>query len=209
MKRLIQYFLMAAILTAPVYAVAQEEQEIMARFAHEPTIEETQAAAVEYVGLTADRLEGLYSRAGGSNGLPKLLEYQLEYEDKDHDRPQKVYTYDDPASEAYTSLKDTDYKYHQNTLKHRVRAQWDLSRVVYNPDQLRVVSQMNSATKTRDSLLKAVTKTYFARRKLQIDLMLNPPSDIAEKLEMDLRLQEMTAQLDAQTGGWFSKNIKK
>jgi hypothetical protein len=68
---------------------------------------------------------------------------------------------------------------------------------------------MNSATKTRDSLLKAVTKTYFARRKLQIDLMLNPPSDITEKLEMDLRLQEMTAQLDAQTGGWFSKNIKK
>ncbi|MBO5753813.1 MAG: hypothetical protein J6S69_09040 [Proteobacteria bacterium] len=209
MKRLIQYFLMAAILTAPIYAAAQEEQEIMARFAHEPTIEETQAAAVEYIGLSAERLEGLYSRAGGSNALPKSLYYELQYRDKDTDRPQKEYNYNDPASNDWATFKQKEYHQDEVYLQHKMRAQWDLSRVVYNPDQLRVVSQMNSATKTRDSLLKAVTKTYFARRKLQIDLMLNPPSDITEKLEMDLRLQEMTAQLDAQTGGWFSKNIKK
>lgn len=209
MKRFIQYFLVALILTAPVYAFAQDSKEILARFNHEPTIEATQAAAVEYVGLSADRLEGLYGRAGGSNALPKSIYYELQYRDKDTDRPQKEFSYTDPASNDWSSYKQKEYHQDEVYLQHKVRAQWDLSRIIYNPDQLRVVAQMNSATKTRDGLLKLVTKTYFARRKLQIDMMLNPPSDIADKLEMELRLQEMTAQLDAQTGGWFSKNCQK
>lgn len=209
MKRFIQYFLVATIMFAPVYASAQSEQEIMARFAHEPTIEDTQAAAVEYTGLSSDRLEGMYSRAGASNALPKSLYYELQYRDKDTDRPQTQYDYTDPTSNSFSKKVQKEYHQDEVYLQHKMRAQWDLSRLVYNPEQLRVVSQMNSATKTRDGILKLVTKTYFARRKAQIDLMLNPPSSIAEKLDKELRLQEMTAQLDALTGGWFSKNCQK
>ena len=40
---------------------------------------------------------------------------------------------------------------------------------------------MNTAVKTRDTLLKSVTKAYFARRKLQVDATLNPPDDVREE----------------------------
>ncbi len=208
MKRLIQLCLAAAVLTAPVCAFAQSEQEILARFAHEPTIEDTQAAAVDYAGLGADRVEGMYGRAGGANALPKVLSYEMTYRDQDRIEPQSVYTYHG-ADEAWTSLKKTEKEQNTDYIQHKIKAQWDLSRVVFNPDQIRVVSAMANAAKSRDVILKLVTKTYFARRKAQIDLMLNPPSSIAEKLDKELRLQEMTAQLDALTGGWFSKNCQK
>ena len=102
----------------------------------------------------------------------------------------------------------TEYEQDTDYIQHKVRAQWDLSRLVFNPDQIRVVSAMNTAVKTRDTLLKAVTKAYFARRKLQVESTLNPPTDVAKKLDTDLKIQEQTATLDALTGGWFSEQLK-
>ena len=209
MKRFFGLFVAAFVCLAPVAASAQTPQEIMAKFDHEPSIEQTLDAAIAYAGLDSDRLESLYTRAGAAKALPKVLSYEMTYRDQDRDRPQDVFTFKDPKSEDWTERKLTDYQEDTDYIQHKVKAQWDLSGVVYNSDQLRVVSLMNSSVKNRDAILKAVTKTYYARRKAQIDMLLNPPSDISEKLEGDLRIQEMTATLDAMTGGWFSHNIRK
>ncbi len=208
MKRIISLCFAAMLLTVPALASAQTPQEVMAKFSHEPTVEATMDAAVEFSGLGADRLNGLYRRAGGAKALPKKLFYEMTYKDEDRDRPQGVYTYADNVATSWTQYKLTDYKQNTDTLQHKIHAEWDLSGIVFNSDQIRVVSTMNSAVKTRDSLLKAVTKAYFARRKLQIDATLNPPSDVAKKLDQDLKIQELTATLDALTGGWFSEQLK-
>ena len=208
MKRFFGLILAAAVSLVPVVASAQTPQEVMAKFNNEPTIEATLDAAINHAGLSSDRLEGLYTRAAAAKALPKSVYYELTYRDQDRDRPQDVYTYKDPTSDKWSEYKQTDYNEGTDYIQHKVRAQWDLSGLVFNSDQLRVVSLMNSSVKTRDSILKVVTKTYFARRKAQIDMILNPPSDVAERLDAELRIQEMTATLDALTGGWFSRNIQ-
>lgn len=197
-----------ACLLAPTMVSAQSAQEILAQFNHEPTIEETQQAALEYAGLTSERLDSMYARAGGAKALPKSLSYSFRYKNLDKDRPQKQTYYDGGT----TNIKESrQYVYKETTddMQHDIRAQWDLSGLVYNPDQLRVYSQMSSTSKTRDQLLARVTKTYFARRKLQVDTLNNPASNVTDKLKQELALQELTAQLDASTGGWYSEQLRK
>ena len=53
-----------------------------------------------------------------------------------------------------------------------------------------------------------MTRLYFDRRRLQVDQLLKPPRSIEDQIENELRLQEMTANLDALTGGAFSASIK-
>lgn len=208
MKRIISLCFAAVLLTAPVYASAQNAQDIMMKFSHEPTVEATMEAALEYSGLSSDRLESLYKRSGGANALPRQFYYEMTYRDRDTDRPQEATTYKSNDDSAWDQLKKTDYEESQDYIQHKVRAQWDLSRLVYNNDQKGVASLMSQVVQKRDKMLKDLNKTYFARRRAQIDMMMNPPQDVAQKLEADLKIQEMTATLDAMTGGWFSKQLK-
>lgn len=209
MKRLLAILFAACMAAVPVSAMAQDANAIMAQFNNEPTIEATQQAAIAFAGLSSERLEGMYDRAGGARALPKILSYEFTYRDQDRDQPQKVITYANGQTDTWTQLKNTTYKQDTDYLQHKVKAQWDLSGLVFNSEQLRVVSQMSNAAKTRDTLLKNVTKAYFARRKAQIDLITNPPKDVAGKLNAELKIQELTATLDAMTGGWFTEQLKK
>jgi hypothetical protein len=211
MKRICSILFASLVALTPVVAMAQNDvQSIMAHFKNEPTIEATQEAAVNYAGLSSDRLEGMYTRAGASRALPKKLYYEMTYRDQDRNRPQTVTDYKDGQvdEKLWSAKKRTSYKEETDYMQHKVHAEWELSGLIFNSDQLRVVSQMNSATKTRDSLLKNVTKVYYQRRKAQIDMLTNPPSDVASKLNAELKIQELTATLDSMTGGWFSEQIR-
>ena len=212
MKGLYSILVAGFVALAPITAMAQNDvQSIMANFKNEPTIEATQEAAMVYAGLDSERLEGLYSRAGASRALPKKVYYEMTYRDQDRKQPQTVSTYENGVKDkdAFHQRKITEYKQETDYIQHKVHAEWELSGLVFNSDQLRVVSQMNSVAKTRDALLKNVTKTYYQRRKAQIDMLTNPPSDVTSRLNAELKIQELTASLDAMTGGWFSSQIKK
>jgi hypothetical protein len=49
-----------------------------------------------------------------------------------------------------------------------------------------------------------VTALYYRRRGGQLELLWSPPETIEERLKRELSLQELTAQLDVLTGGWWS-----
>ncbi len=210
MKRFCSVLFASFVALTPVAAMAQNDvQSIMAHFKNEPTIEATQEAAVNYAGLSSDRLEGLYTRSGASRALPKKVYYEWTYRDQDRDRPQKQTKFSDNTDVSkWDTITQTSYQEDTDYMQHKVHAEWELSGLIFNSDQLRVVSQMNSATKTRDSILKNVTKVYYQRRKAQIDMLTNPPSDVAARLNAELKIQELTATLDSMTGGWFSEQLK-
>ena len=57
--------------------------------------------------------------------------------------------------------------------------------------------------------LDEVTRLYFDRRRLQVEQLLSPPSDIKTQIKNELRLQELTASIDALTGGKFSAALPR
>jgi hypothetical protein len=59
----------------------------------------------------------------------------------------------------------------------------------------------------RDDILNAVTRAFFERRRVQMELLMNPPADPKREVEQELKLQELTARLDGLTGGWFSERV--
>ena len=64
-----------------------------------------------------------------------------------------------------------------------------------------------SLTGLMEGILKESTRLYFMRRRLQVDMLLTPPSDQATFLTKQLRMEELTALIDAMTGGWFAKAL--
>lgn len=209
MKRILTSLILgASLLACPILASAQDNaQEILARYKSEPTVEATMQAALEYAGITTDRLDGLYTRAQASRALPKKVYYEYTGRFRDTDRPQRKTTVD--GNDVVKSDVVTTYKEDQDYDQHKVRAEWELSGLVYSSDVLNVYKTMSSTAKDRDRILKDVTKIYYARRKQQIAMDMDTSADVVTRLDQELKLQELTAQLDAYTGGWFSKQLKR
>ena len=86
---------------------------------------------------------------------------------------------------------------------------WDMSELIWTNDQTAIDSRSKLMVELRDDILNEVTRIYFERRRLQIELFTLPPQDLKLGLEKELRLQELTADLDAMTGGYFSSELRE
>jgi hypothetical protein len=60
----------------------------------------------------------------------------------------------------------------------------------------------------RDDILDKVTKLYFERMRVRMELDNLSFEDRRKRSEKELRLKELTAYLDALTGGYFSEQTK-
>jgi len=60
----------------------------------------------------------------------------------------------------------------------------------------------------RDDILDEVNKLYFERLRVKIELDNLSIEDRKKRAEKELRLEELTASLDALTGGYFSQALK-
>ena len=76
--------------------------------------------------------------------------------------------------------------------------------MVMSSEQIRVINEAQDIAKLREKVLGEVTRLYFDRRRLQVEILLNPKSDVVGQVKDELRLREITANLDAYTGGQFS-----
>ena len=76
-------------------------------------------------------------------------------------------------------------------------------------EQIRVINEAQDIVKLRDRVLDEVTRLYFDRRRLQVDILLDTGADLRSRIENELRLQELTANLDALTGGTFSASLPR
>ncbi|MBL7152028.1 MAG: hypothetical protein ISS89_05550 [Candidatus Omnitrophica bacterium] len=54
-----------------------------------------------------------------------------------------------------------------------------------------------------------MTKLYFERLRVKIELDELPIEAAKKRLQKELRLEELTASIDALTGGYFSKEVRK
>jgi hypothetical protein len=88
------------------------------------------------------------------------------------------------------------------------RATWRLDRLVFDDVELRVASLAQQRAKARAAVAAQTTALYYRRRAAQVEALWNPPGTIEESVRRELALEELTAQLDALTGGWWGEQAE-
>lgn len=190
---------LAAVLAfAPSSAHADREvDEVLAKFDNEPKIREVQVAAIKYYNVSPSKIASLRSRTRSKALVPaislgfanSLSSFNLSVDD--------IIFRNSGNGIARFENQNADF------LGFTASASWSLDRLVFNAEELDVMSLIG----IQDGVQREVTALYYVRRRLQIELLLNPPTSLADRLSAKLRLEELTGLLDAYTGGYFSKQI--
>ena len=96
-----------------------------------------------------------------------------------------------------------------NDVRYELRATWDLSRIVFNPDELAAQFQALRTADARRELESLVIRLYFERRRLKAESGAADANDVATAMRLELRVAEIEAQLDALTGGAFTRFARR
>ncbi len=155
-----------------------------AAFIHEPTIEEVQRMATDYAEVSNDKIKDWRRRASLRAFMPDLT---LGYD-------KTVYG----SSSGAFAVGPTDWG---------VSLQWELGDLVYNEHQTSIDTRSKLMVQLRNDILAEVTRLYFERRKIQIE-MAESDAIGKERIDKELRLQELTALINRLTGGYFTKVLK-
>ena len=180
-------------------------EEVLASFKSEPEVRDVHQMVLEYSKTDPRYVDAWLKAAVKAAWLPELT-FTYDY-DNGYDRDYFYLTSQDAgyAGEASAELEGSAVD-----LQHglQVKAKWELDKLVMSSERIRVISEAQDIVKLRDKVLEEVTRLYFDRRRLQVDMLL-VDSDLKTRLKNELRLQELTAQLDAYSGGRFSAAITK
>jgi len=189
--------LAVALFASP--ALAQDPMDaaskILELFDHEPSVLEVQDAAARYGRVDPAAYDWWQTKTSLAYTMPEKVSGEYWYLNR---KETDVRT-------TTTSTSDTVGR--DDHERFRVVAEWDLSRLIFNPDALTATRETSRLVERREDLLTTVNKLYFARRQLQAEAVLMPPSDPRKALKTELRIDGLEADLDALTGGWFSQVV--
>lgn len=172
-------------------------RKVLMRFAGEPTIREVQERAITWVQVHPEVAESWRTRARFNALAPRVTTTGQGTLD------------DDLRIVEQTGEADIEAKTNNATGRLTVGVTWELDRLIFEPQEMAVAREAVRTANLRDRMLEEVTRRYFERRRLQVDLELAPPTDLADRVRKELRLMELTADIDAFTGGWFSDKLEK
>lgn len=183
---------------APPRPSMKAMKELKNRFENEPTVKQVQKAALEFFQVHPEVVRSYRTRAFVKALVPDLeVGFNAERGDSNRNMQDAIY------ANAFAWKENEDNKH--TTMSLNVRAHWALDRLVFNAEVLDVTSLVG----VQEGLLREITSLYFTRRRLMTFLTLSPPQDIGEKITERIRLEEITANIDALTGGFFGEKLEK
>ena len=189
------------LLAVPGTAQSQGDTlgEVLARLATDPTIEEVQQAALRRAMLEPRRVRTALARVRSAGILPRV-EASLD----------RGLSRDEDLDRSYEEMDDLNLATDQD-LDFRVSLKWDLDRLVYDPQELRVRRDIATLAQRRRELLLAVTRMYYELLELRASELLRRrvPQQSDEALERAIRIAELRALLDGLTGGLFSDSSQR
>lgn len=187
----------AAAPPAPPRPNLKAIRALRVRFEQEPSVEEVQKAALTFFQVHPDKVLGYRQKAFLKALMPDLeVAFNAEKGKNDRNMIDALYT-----NFPFKEREGTDH----TTVSLNVRAHWALDRLIFNAEVLDVTSLVG----VQEGLLREITSLYFTRRRLMTFLTLSPPQDPGEKITESIRLDEITANINALTGGYFTKELKK
>jgi hypothetical protein len=191
---------LATLLWSPPGAAQQHkytEQEILARFKHEPTVQQVQQQAIRYYQVHPERIRSLRRNARLKALVPSV---SGRFSNSLYNTKRGM------VDALYRTLGNKeDEVINSDSMGFSVAAAWDLDRLVFNAEVLDVQSLIGIL----DGVVREVTTVYYIRRRLQIDMILRPPKDLASTISQRIRVEELTGLLDAMTGGYMTRSIQR
>ena len=175
-------------------------EEALSMYSHEPTLEEIRHAAIEYAEVQPEKINQWRKAAARKAWLPDL---RVSYDDAE-DLQSSTYFYKDTYQEQY--LKDNDITA-GNDKGWSVSLSWKLGDLIWNSAQTSIDVRSRLMVQLRDDILNEVTRLYFERRRMQIEMMSYDTTEFNSRIDNELRLQEVTAGIDALTGSYLSKRL--
>ncbi len=176
--------------------------EVLAEFSGEPAIRAVQDMAMRYARTNPELVDSWLGASRRTFLLPKVnLQWDKELDQSDD----YAYT-EDESGNLTEQLESRDAT---NDDKYVLKLEWRLEKLAMSSERIRVISEAQDVAKLREKVLEEVTRLYFDRRRLQVELLLKPPSDLASRVDSELLLQELTANIDALTGGGFSAGLPR
>jgi hypothetical protein len=163
----------------------------------EPPLAELRAAATELVLAQPERARSLLARARLAGWLPELRVRVDRRFGRDESLNYGRAPLDAPVAPVDLGTRDD--------VRYELRATWDLSRMVFNPDELNAQAEALRMSDTRREVETLVVRLIFERRRLKTEAATSDSPDITPHLRRELRIQELEAELDALTGGAFSR----
>ncbi len=85
-----------------------------------------------------------------------------------------------------------------------INVSWDLSDFIWSSSQTSIDSRSKLMVDLRNEILTNLTRIYFERRRLIADFFLK---ETQNPIELSLKLEELTALIDAYTGGYLSNHL--
>lgn len=170
----------------------------LSQFDHEPACSEVVKKSLERAGKNI-KIKLPSTKAIRASALLPMVRVSLT-KNLEYDESLSLVQEDDAALKIYT---DDD-------LKLKVTLQWDLSALAFNPDEGQMAAKALSQAQWKMELTKSVVEIYHHRKKLMVLLLMmgqELPQETA--VEWSLKVEELTALLDALTGDWFSTEAKK
>ena len=178
-------------------AAKAEIDNIMDYFSDEPTIRQVQERAVTYGEVHPYKIANWRTRANMSAILPSLS-FGL-----DRDKSKSLHWDSGTNPDVWTVGPEDE------SLGWDIALSWDLSELIWNPDQTSIDVRSKLMVQLRDDIIDEVTGYYFERRKLQLEMLKGVAHDIGTTIDKELRIQELTAHMDALTGGYFCRALEK
>jgi hypothetical protein len=190
---------LASPLALSAEARAQDEQVSLTLDKDgEPSVKSVQQVAMRYSSLNPEVFQSLKSRSRIQAVLPQLTVRTTKNLDEES-RSLTRYGETNIAQDiSATSVRNDD-------LQLYAEARWKLNELVFNYQETAVARENRYSAKERQKLLQTVTQVYFERKRALVKLKDSRQGD-ARDLAL-LKVQQLDAELDALTGGWFSGQI--
>lgn len=190
---------------------AQQAPDAVARsFAQEPSVDRVRQVALQANGYGQDDLDRWSSRARWSHLLPEV-EGEVAWLDQ-RDR-ETSYQEDLETNDSGTMYRDSARNDFVDDSRLRtiyaVELEWDLSGLVYDRSEPTIAREVRRRREARRDLLVAVGEAYFQRRRYLSEFLLTPKAQWRKRMDLRLEADRQTARLDAMTGGWFSRALRK
>jgi hypothetical protein len=189
-------------------AVAGKRSILDLYYKDEPKIKQVQEAAIKYAEVEPEKISRWRKQAARRALLPKLsVDFDL---DKDKTISKSVWgiysSYSNgniTAPARYFVGPDDETNYRKKN--YGVSLTWDFGDLIWNDDQTSIDVRSRLMVQLREGILDEVNKLYFERIRLKMEIGRLSIEDRAKRLDKELRLEELTASLDALTGGYYSK----